>query len=403
SLFFLSFQASIIVKLFSPFPPSFAMATENAISLSKEVKFDMDSLSPELLHMIIKHLGIKDRCNLRAFSSLEEAISKSRMECSVVDLQGMPKMALGDELFSTQHYPVFNMRFGAISDRESLEVPAGCEMELLHLRRRLFKRASVKEVSLKNIDFNRTKISFVEDLLEGCAYDRLLVNIMTSEYNESVYAFLKKQAHKELEFTMFGLFIENEALLALASMRKLVILFDFYQVKDERWVSPIWEDEIDMMLALVKKRHTILHFCLAHFRSAETIFEIFKLVADFERSQCVIFKTSFAVLNEFMQHIGYRRSVYDQEFEDLFENERIMQPVEIVHDELVNGRWSGEFELSYHEGTLAVRASKSLTSDWHLIWIFIIHNRPFDRKELGSEFPSFKETELEELNNSRNE
>ncbi|GMT25182.1 hypothetical protein PFISCL1PPCAC_16479, partial [Pristionchus fissidentatus] len=84
------------------------------------------------------------------------------------------------------------------------------------------------------------------------------------------------------------------------------------------------------------------------FESAQAIFEIFTLVTDFNRSQCVTFNLSFAALNQFMEHIGYRRASYDQKFEDRFENVRNVQPIEIVYDELMSGRWSGEFELSYH-------------------------------------------------------
>ncbi|GMT25183.1 hypothetical protein PFISCL1PPCAC_16480 [Pristionchus fissidentatus] len=212
SLFVLSFQTSIASN----------MASNEETSPSKEEKFDMESLMPELLQLIIKHVGIKDRCNLRAFSSMEHAISQSHFDLSYME-------------------------------------------------------SSV--IELQEIDFNRTTIKFIEDLLDGCTYDRISITVMTTKYyNESLYSFLKKQENKELEFTMLGLFIENEALLAIAPMRKLVIYFDFYQIKDEPGMEePIWDDEIEMMLALVKKRHTLLEVSLADFRSDETIFDIFKV------------------------------------------------------------------------------------------------------------------------------
>ncbi|GMT25180.1 hypothetical protein PFISCL1PPCAC_16477, partial [Pristionchus fissidentatus] len=354
--------------------------TEENVSSGKEIKFDMDSVSPEILQMIIKHLGIKDRCKLRVFSSLEEAISQSlldlsRHELSVIDLQA-------------RHGNIV-MQFGETSYGERLMAPKGSENELLRLRKRLFKRASVKQVKLSDIDFNVIPVSFIEDFLDGCSYDRLLMTITGREYNESVCSFLNKH-NREIELTMEDFYMDSEALLALEPMRKLVIRVMFGSEE-----IPLWEDEEGTTLALVKKRHTILDVTLSEFKSSETILEIFTLVADFDRSQCVIFNISFHILNQFMQHIGYRRASYDQKFEDRFENARNEQPIEIVHDELLSGRWSGEFELSYHGGTMAIRADVPVSCTWINTWRIIVHNESFDRRELGKEYISIKEREME--------
>ncbi|GMT25187.1 hypothetical protein PFISCL1PPCAC_16484, partial [Pristionchus fissidentatus] len=342
--------------------------------------FDMELLAPEIIQLIIKQLGLKDRCTLREFSSLDEAISQSHLDLShskssVIHLQA--------------RHGNFSMQFSASPDGGRLAAPLGSETLMLRLRKRLFKRATVKQLKLSHIDFNIIPMSFVDDLLDGCVYDRLSITVTAEQYNPSVYPFLKKQG-KELELTMGGVFMEKEALLALDPMRKLVI-----RLMMGSSAEPRWEDEAEMMVALVKKRHSMLDVILAEFRSPEAIFDIFTFVASFDQSQCVIFNVSFRVLNQFMQHIGYQRDSYDQQFDDRYMNEREQQPIGIVHDELLTGRWTGEFELSFLGGTLEVRAHKSFSCTWINFWTIVITNKEFDRGELGKEYSSIRERELE--------
>ncbi|GMT22093.1 hypothetical protein PFISCL1PPCAC_13390, partial [Pristionchus fissidentatus] len=135
-------------------------------------------------------------------------------------------------------------------------------------------------------------------------------------------------------------FIWEEECLALPRMRRLTMRMAFCE-------EPIWDPEMETFLDVIKKRHTIIDATIAEIESGQDILDIVKLVVDYDRSQCVIFKTSFGYINDFMQLLGYHRTEYDQEFKDRFEHQRNHQAEEVVHDELLNGRWSGEFELSY--------------------------------------------------------
>ncbi|GMT25178.1 hypothetical protein PFISCL1PPCAC_29071, partial [Pristionchus fissidentatus] len=123
---------------------------------------------------------------------------------------------------------------------------------------------------------------------EGCAFDQLSVTVGTGEYNESVYEFIKKHEHKELDLEMHGFLIEKEAQLGLAPMRKLCINYKQWSVNEQYLSVPTWNPDDDILLDLVKRRDTLLKVEF-DVQLAETIFEIFTLVVDYDRSQCVIF------------------------------------------------------------------------------------------------------------------
>ncbi|GMT25175.1 hypothetical protein PFISCL1PPCAC_29068, partial [Pristionchus fissidentatus] len=91
--------------------------------------------------------------------------------------------------------------------------------------------------------------------------------------------------------TMHGFLIEKETLLSLAPMRKLCIKGKYWTINEEYLLVPTWIADDDMLMNLVKRRDNLLKVNPVDVQLAKTIFDIFKLVVEYEYSQCVIFIT----------------------------------------------------------------------------------------------------------------
>ncbi|GMT25179.1 hypothetical protein PFISCL1PPCAC_16476 [Pristionchus fissidentatus] len=244
-----------------------------------------------------------------------------------------------------------------------------------------FTSHGVSAIDIRQIDYNEFPISYIEELLEGIVFERLYMDLGREEYSKNVFSFIKKHETKEFVLKMDGLIIEKEELLSLAPMKRLVYGGTSY-------ASPTIDD--GELLAVANRRHTFLDAAVADLRSPQTIFDVFKSVADYDKSQCLIFEVSFSALNQFMEHIGYRKASYDYAFNDRFINQRPRgQRVTIEHDEFLDGHWTGEFELTYRGGSLFTRKNNAN-------WIIAVHNSLVDRnEELNDLLKSLKEREGE--------